>query len=59
MAVLWAYNTFSNHKARINRKNLKKVYPPVICKGPVTEDILDKYRELGVALAGGCQMGTY
>jgi multimeric flavodoxin WrbA len=38
---------------------LKKVYPPVICKGPVTEDALEKCRELGATLAGGCQMGIY
>ena len=38
---------------------MKKGYPPVICKGPVTEDILDKCRELGATLAGGCQMGVY
>jgi multimeric flavodoxin WrbA len=38
---------------------LKKVYPPVICKGPVTNDILEKCRELGATLAGGCQMGIY
>lgn len=38
---------------------LKKVYPPVFCKGPVTQDILDQCRELGATLAGGCQMGIY
>jgi multimeric flavodoxin WrbA len=38
---------------------LKKVYPPVICRGPVTEDILNKCRELGATLAGGCQLGIY
>ena len=38
---------------------LKKIYPPVICKGPVTEEILDKCRELGATLAGGCRMGIY
>lgn len=38
---------------------LKKVYPAVICKGGVTEEILDKCRELGATLAGGCQMGIY
>jgi multimeric flavodoxin WrbA len=37
----------------------KKVYPPVICRGPVTEDVLEKCRELGATLAGGCQMGIY
>jgi multimeric flavodoxin WrbA len=38
---------------------LKKVYPPVISKGPVTAEILDRCRELGATLAGGCQMGIY
>jgi multimeric flavodoxin WrbA len=38
---------------------LKKVYPPVICKGPITEEVLEKCRELGATLAGGCQMGIY
>jgi multimeric flavodoxin WrbA len=38
---------------------MKKVYPPVICKGTVTEDILEQCRELGATLAGGCQMGIY
>lgn len=38
---------------------LKKIYPPVICKGPVTQDVLNKCRELGATLAGGCQMGIY
>ena len=38
---------------------LKKVYPPVVCKGPITEEVLEKCRELGATLAGGCQMGIY
>jgi multimeric flavodoxin WrbA len=38
---------------------LKKVYPPVICKGPVTPDVLAKCRELGATIAGGCRMGIY
>jgi multimeric flavodoxin WrbA len=38
---------------------LKKVYAPVICKGPVTQDVLDQCRELGATLAGGCRMGIY
>lgn len=38
---------------------LKKIYNPVISKGPLTDDILEKCRELGATLAGGCQMGIY
>ena len=38
---------------------LKKVFEPVIAKGKITEDILDKCRELGGTIAGGCQMGIY
>jgi multimeric flavodoxin WrbA len=38
---------------------LKKVYPPVICRGSVTEEILAKCRELGATIAGGCQTGIY
>jgi multimeric flavodoxin WrbA len=38
---------------------LKKVYPPVICRGPVTHEILEQCRELGATLAGGCQMEIY
>ena len=38
---------------------LKKVYEPVISKGRVTEEILERCRELGATLAGGCQMGIY
>lgn len=37
----------------------KKIYNPVISKGPLTEDILERCRELGATLAGGCQMGIY
>jgi multimeric flavodoxin WrbA len=38
---------------------MKKIYHPVICKGPVTPDILEQCRELGATLAGGCRMGIY
>jgi multimeric flavodoxin WrbA len=37
----------------------KKVFAPVISKGSVTEDTLEKCRELGATLAGGCQLGIY
>ena len=37
----------------------KKVYEPVISKARVTEEILERCRELGATLAGGCQMGIY
>lgn len=38
---------------------LKRVYDPVIAKGGVTDDILDRCRELGQTLAGGCELGIY
>jgi len=37
----------------------KMVYHPVICKGPVTEEVLDRCRELGGVLAGGCVEAIY
>jgi multimeric flavodoxin WrbA len=37
----------------------KKVFDPLIAKGPPTEDILEKCRELGATLAVGCQLGIY
>jgi multimeric flavodoxin WrbA len=37
----------------------KMVYHPVICKGRVTEEILEQCRELGGVLAGGCAEGIY
>ena len=37
----------------------KKVYEPVISKGKLTEETLEKCRELGQTLAGGCVMGIY
>ena len=37
----------------------KKVYDPLIAKGRPTEDILEKCRELGQTLAGGCVEGIY
>jgi len=37
----------------------KKVYDPVIAKGELTEDILERCRELGQTLAGGCEAGIY
>ena len=37
----------------------KKVFEPVIAKGKITEDILEKCRELGGTIAGGCQMRIY
>ncbi len=37
----------------------KKVFPPVIAKGDITEVILEQCRELGGTLAGGCGMGIY
>ena len=37
----------------------KMVYHPVISRGKVTDDDLEKCRELGKLLAAGCQMGIY
>ncbi|HEU19726.1 MAG TPA: flavodoxin [Deltaproteobacteria bacterium] len=38
---------------------LKRVYQAVIAKGEVTDEILDRCRELGQTLAGGCELGIY
>jgi multimeric flavodoxin WrbA len=37
----------------------KKVQPPVISKGSLTEAVLDQCRELGRTLAAGCEAGVY
>ncbi len=37
----------------------KKVYEPVIVKGDIKLEDLEKCRELGGVLSGGCQMGIY
>lgn len=37
----------------------KKVYEPVIVKGDIESDDLEKCRELGGVLSSGCQMGIY
>lgn len=37
----------------------KKVYEPVISKGKLTEETLERCRELGQTLAGGCVEGIY
>jgi len=37
----------------------RKVYEAVICRGDVTEETLEKCRELGGVLAAGCAMGIY
>lgn len=37
----------------------KKVYEPVIVKGDIKSVDLEKCRELGGVLSGGCQMGIY
>ncbi|PKN85702.1 MAG: flavodoxin [Deltaproteobacteria bacterium HGW-Deltaproteobacteria-1] len=38
---------------------LKNVFTPVIAKGKITEEIMEKCRKLGGTLAGGCVMGIY
>lgn len=37
----------------------KKVYEPVIAKGDIKPEDLEKCRDLGGVLSGGCQMGIY
>lgn len=37
----------------------KKVYDPVISRGQVTEEILERCRELGKTIAAGCVMEIY
>ena len=37
----------------------RKVYDPVIAKGEISEETLEKCRELGAVLAGGCGLGIY
>lgn len=37
----------------------KKVYEPVIAKGDIQSADLEKCRELGGVLSGGCEMGIY
>lgn len=37
----------------------KTVFHPVIARGEITPDHLEKCRELGATLAGGCAMGIY
>jgi len=37
----------------------KSVFPPVIARGRITEEILEQCRELGGTLAGGCALGIY
>jgi len=38
---------------------LRRVQEPIICKGPVTEDMLEKCRNLGQTLAAGIALGIY
>lgn len=37
----------------------KTVYPPVIAKGAITDEIISQCHELGATIAGGCQMQIY
>ena len=37
----------------------KSVFPPVIARCGITEEILEQCRELGGTLAGGCALGIY
>ncbi len=38
---------------------LKKVQDPLICRGEVTESVLDSCRELGQTIAAGLELGIY
>lgn len=37
----------------------KKVYQPILAKGPVSEEILWRCEELGRTIAAGCEAGIY
>jgi multimeric flavodoxin WrbA len=37
----------------------KKVYDPVVAKGKITDEVIEKCRELGAVLAGVCDLGIY
>ena len=37
----------------------RKVYDPVVAKGQITDEVIDKCRELGAVLAGVCDLGIY
>lgn len=37
----------------------RKVYDPIIVKGKITGEVLEKCRELGAILAGVCDLGIY
>jgi multimeric flavodoxin WrbA len=37
----------------------RKVQPPIISKGPLTEAVLEQCEELGRTLAAGCEAGIY
>lgn len=38
---------------------LKKVFDTYIARGPVTDEVLEKCRELGQTIAAGCEAGIY
>jgi multimeric flavodoxin WrbA len=49
-----------SHIERIARGYpLKKVFDPVVAKGPVIDDVLDRCRELGQTIAAGVEAGIY
>ncbi len=43
----------------ISGYRLRRVQEPIICKGAVTEDVLEKCRDLGQTLAAGIALGIY
>jgi len=38
---------------------LKKVYEPLVARGELTDEVLDRCKELGQTIAAGCQLGIY
>ncbi len=37
----------------------RKVQPPIVAKGPVTQEVLARCRELGQTMAAGCEAGIF
>ena len=46
-------------RTSIQRLSFKKVQHPIICKGPVTEEILAECYELGMTIAEGIYAGIF
>jgi multimeric flavodoxin WrbA len=37
----------------------RKVYHPIVAKGPITEEVISRCEELGKTLAAGCEAGIF